>query len=68
MQASIDGRISGKFFFTPAAEAVYEKDNEIRKNYQADAVMNGAVTCGEIYSDGFLLHRRTMFQPLHRLC
>ena len=54
MQASIDGRISGKFFFTPAAEAVYEKDNEIRKNYQADAVMNGAVTCGEIYSDGFL--------------
>ena len=54
MQASIDGRISGKFFFTPAAEAVYEKDNEIRKSYQADAVMNGAVTCGEIYSDGFL--------------
>ncbi|MBE6045724.1 MAG: hypothetical protein E7221_03375 [Clostridiales bacterium] len=54
MQASIDGRISGKFFFTPAAEAVYEKDNEIRKSYQTDAVMNGAVTCGEIYSDGFL--------------
>ena len=54
MQTSIDGRISGKFFFTPAAEAVYESDNEIRKGYKADAVMNGAVTCGEIYSDGFL--------------
>ena len=54
MQTSIDGRISGKFFFTPAADAVYECDNEIRKSYKADAVMNGAVTCGEIYSDGFL--------------
>ncbi len=57
MQTSIDGRISGKFFFTPAAEAVYESDNEIRKGYRADAVMNGAVTCGEIYSDGFLTAR-----------
>ena len=54
MQTSIDGRISGKFFFTPEAEAVYESDNNIRKGYRADAVMNGAVTCGEIYSDGFL--------------
>ena len=57
MQSSIDGRISGKFFFTPAAEAVYESDNNIRKSYRADAIMNGAVTCGEIYSDGFLTTR-----------
>ncbi|MGX8774375.1 MAG: RibD family protein [Bacillota bacterium] len=57
MQTSIDGRISGKFFFTPAAEAVYESDNDIRKGYRADAVMNGATTCGEIYSDGFLATR-----------
>ena len=57
MQTSIDGRISGKFFFTPAAEAVYESDNNIRKGYRADAIMNGAVTCGEIYSDGFLSTR-----------
>ena len=57
MQSSIDGRISGKFFFTPAAEAVYESDNDIRKSYRADAIMNGAVTCGEIYSDGFLATR-----------
>ncbi len=57
MQSSIDGRISGKFFFTPAAEAVYESDNDIRKGYRADAIMNGAVTCGEIYSDGFLATR-----------
>ncbi|MBE6029867.1 MAG: RibD family protein [Clostridiales bacterium] len=54
MQTSIDGRISGKFFFTPAAEAVYESDNEIRKSYKADAILNGAVTCAEIYADGFL--------------
>ena len=54
MQTSIDGRISGNFFFTPAADAVYESDNEIRKSYKADAVMNGAVTCAEIYADGVL--------------
>lgn len=54
MQTSIDGRISGNFFFTPAADAVYESDNDIRKSYRADAVMNGAVTCAEIYADGFL--------------
>ena len=59
MQTSIDGRISGKFFFTPAADAVYESDNNIRKGYRADAIMNGAVTCGEIYSDGFLSARPT---------
>lgn len=57
MQTSIDGRISGMFFFTPAAEAIYESDNDIRKGYRADAIMNGAVTCGEIYSDGFLTTR-----------
>ena len=57
MQASIDGRISGNFFFTPAADAVYESDNNIRKSYKADAVMNGAVTCAEIYADGFLSMR-----------
>lgn len=57
MQTSIDGRISGKFFFTPAAEAIYESDNDIRKGYRADAIMNGAVTCGEIYSDGFFTTR-----------
>ncbi len=68
MQASIDGRISGKFFFTPAAEAVYEKDNEIRKNYRADAVMNGAVTCGEIYSDGFLKPGDLPDEPVDAAC
>ena len=54
MQTSIDGRISGNFFFTPAADAIYESDNNIRKSYKADAIMNGAVTCAEIYADGFL--------------
>ena len=54
MQTSLDGRISGNFFFTPAADAVYESDNNIRKSYKADAVMNGAVTCAEIYADGVL--------------
>ena len=54
MQTSIDGRISGNFFFTPAADAIYETDNDIRKSYKADAVMNGAVTCAEIYAEGFL--------------
>ena len=48
MQSSIDGRISGKFFFTPAAEAVYESDNDIRKGYRADAIMNG----GKLVADG----------------
>ena len=57
MQTSIDGRISGNFFFTPAADAIYESDNEIRKSYKADAVMNGAVTCAEIYAGGFLSAR-----------
>lgn len=66
MQTSIDGRISGKFFFTPAAEAVYESDNEIRKSYKADAIMNGAVTCAEIYADGFLSTRPVSGDALPR--
>ena len=53
MQCSIDGKISGSFFFTPEADAAYERDNEIRISYKADALMNGAVTCAEIYADGF---------------
>jgi len=57
MQSSLDGKISGRFFFTPEAEAAYERDNEIRNSYEADAVMNGAVTCAEIYAEGFLPER-----------
>ena len=66
MQTSIDGRISGNFFFTPAADAVYESDNEIRKSYKADAIMNGAVTCAEIYADGFLSVRPLAEEALPR--
>ena len=66
MQTSLDGRISGNFFFTPAADAVYESDNNIRKSYKADAVMNGAVTCAEIYADGFLSVRPSAGETLPR--
>ena len=66
MQTSIDGRISGNFFFTPAADAIYGIDNEIRKSYKADAVMNGAVTCAEIYADGFLSARPAAGETMAR--
>ena len=40
MQTSIDGRISGKFFFTPAADAIYEivKSEQHRAQRNADAM------------------------------
>lgn len=52
--SSIDGRISGSLFSAPEAMQAQPIYSEIRKNYDCDAVLNGTVTCAQIYSDGYI--------------
>ena len=53
VMSAIDGRISGSFF-SAGAGAGYGPYREIWAEYDCDAILNGAVTCGEIYADGFV--------------
>ena len=54
VMGAIDGRISGSFF-SAGAGAGYGPYREIWAEYDCDAILNGAVTCGEIYADGFVI-------------
>ena len=51
--SAIDGRISGSFFGMPEIAEVAPIYGKIRQNYNCDAVLNGTITCSEIYADGF---------------
>ena len=52
MVASLDGRISGSWFRLPETKAALAETSHIRSDYSCDALINGAVTCAEIYADG----------------
>ena len=54
MLSSVNGRISGSFFDLPGTLAANEISFQTRQTYGCGAVMNGAITCAEIYADGFL--------------
>lgn len=51
--SGIDGRISGSLFGAGIGPALAAY-REIWTEYDCDAILNGAVTCSEIYADGFL--------------
>lgn len=53
VMSAIDGRISGRFFGA-GASAGYGPYREIWARYDCDAILNGAVTCAEIYADGYV--------------
>lgn len=52
--SSIDGRISGNLFSAPEAMQAQPIYSTIRKKYNCDAVLNGTVTCAQIYADGYI--------------
>lgn len=54
MLTAMDGKIDGAFFSAPETSALMPAYAEIRKQYQCQAVLNGAATAAEIYADGFL--------------
>lgn len=51
--ASLDGKIGGSFFESEEAGYAYPVYGSLRRQYACDAVMNGAVTCAEIYASGY---------------
>lgn len=54
MLSSINGRISGSFFELPEVLAANEHSFRRRIEHGCTAVLNGTVTCAEIYADGYL--------------
>lgn len=52
--SSLDGRIDGDFFMLPETMELSRKYGQIRKDYNPDAILNGATTCSEIFSDGYI--------------
>ena len=51
--SSLDGRIDGDFFTLPETMALGRKYGQIRKEYNPDAILNGAITCADIFADGY---------------
>lgn len=52
--SSLDGRIDGDYFMLPETMALGRKYGQIRKDYNPDAILNGATTCAEIFADGYI--------------
>lgn len=50
---SVDGNIDGEFFAMPELRSAYQAFARIREEYACDAVISGATTAAEIYTDGF---------------
>ena len=51
---SIDGNIDGDFFAQPETMPALRAFSRIREEYACDAVISGATTAAEIYTDGFV--------------
>ncbi len=51
---SIDGNIDGAFFSQPETMPALREFARIREGYACDAVISGATTAAEIYTDGFV--------------
>ena len=51
---SIDGNIDGAFFGQPEASPAFTAFARIRNEYNCDAVISGATTAAEIYTDGYV--------------
>ena len=51
---SVDGNIDGAFFTMPETRPALQAFARIRDEYACDAVISGATTAAEIYTDGFV--------------
>ena len=52
--SSLDGRIDGDWFDMPQMKEIRPAGNKARDEYGCHAMVNGAITCEEIYADRFL--------------
>ena len=51
---SVDGNIDGAFFTMPETRPALQAFARIRDEYTCDAIISGATTAAEIYTDGFV--------------
>ena len=63
---SLDGNIDGAFFSTPETIPVVREYGRIRAEYNCDAVISGATTAAEIYTDGFVSSLPAGAEPIPR--
>ena len=54
MLSSIDGKIDGSYFQTEELIPVRQASHEVRNEYNADAILCGAVTAAELYAEGYI--------------
>lgn len=54
MLSSIDGKIDGSYFRAEELIPVRQASHELRREYDADAILCGAVTAAELYADGYI--------------
>lgn len=54
MLSSIDGKIDGSYFQAEELTPVRAASHELRTEYDADAVLYGAVTAGELFAVGYI--------------
>lgn len=54
MLSSIDGKIDGSYFQAEELTPVRDASNELRMEYDADAILYGAVTAAELFADGYI--------------
>lgn len=51
---SLDGKIDGGFFESPEIKPYLSAYGQIRSEFDYQAILNGTITCSEIYADGYL--------------
>lgn len=54
MLSSIDGKIDGSYFESEELLPVRAASHELRRKYDADAILCGSVTAAELYADGYI--------------
>lgn len=54
MLSSIDGKIDGSYFQAEELTPIRDASNELRMEYDADAILYGAVTAAELFADGYI--------------
>lgn len=54
MLSSVDGKIDGSYFQAEELLPVRTAFHKLREEYDADAILYGAVTAAELYADGYI--------------
>lgn len=54
MLSSVDGKIDGSYFQSEELTPVRASSHELRTEYDADAILYGAVTAAELFAIGYI--------------